>query len=412
MSNVGIVGAGIAGLHLALFLQQRGVSCTLYVDRSASEMRRSTLPSTTALLGSTQARDRMLGTNLWEDAPLCARLDLRFKGLPELSSRGKLDPPARFVDMRLYLPALLEEFEVRGGRVVRTGTLAPESLARLSDTHTLMVVASGRGELSNIFPRIASRSPWLVPQRALFAGLFHGVRAPEEEALLFQVIPGQGEIFESRLLGAEGVVTCILVEAVPQSTLDVLTRLRYDDDPAGFEARLLALLTEHAPSLRARIERDMFYLTNLRDHLQGAIVPTARRAYVELSEGRFAFAVGDTFATHDPVLWQGANTASRSAFALGDAIVERLEAGGPIDAAFCEEVDARLWSIVRPSMEWTNAFLTPPPPHAMALLGAASRQQEVADAFASNFDDPARQWEILRDPSSVTSFLETFARAA
>ena len=412
MSSIGIVGAGIAGLQLGLYLQRQGISCTLYTDRSGGEIRAARLPSTAALLGSTRARDRELGTNHWDDTTFgCFHVDVRVKGLPELSLRGRVDPPALFIDMRLYLPRLLEDFEARGGRVVRSGLLQASDVKRLGAEHDLVVVASGRGQLGGMFPRNLDRSPWLEPQRRLFAGLFRGITFPEELGLLFQIVPGHGEIFESQLLTADGPVTCLLFEAIPGGAFDALTRVPCDDDPHVVESLVLDLLEASAPSAFARVDRQSFHLTGPLDCMQAAIIPTARRAYVELDDGCFAVAVGDAFATHDPVLWQGANAASRGAWALGESIVQALGEGRRFDRRFCEGVDERLWSLVGPSMEWTNAFLSPPPPHAMAVFCAASRDQGIADAFASNFDDPAKQWRIFRAPEGASAFLEGFRGA-
>lgn len=36
MTNIGIVGAGIAGLQLGLFLQQQGSAPTIYTDKTSS----------------------------------------------------------------------------------------------------------------------------------------------------------------------------------------------------------------------------------------------------------------------------------------------------------------------------------------------------------------------------------------
>jgi 2-polyprenyl-6-methoxyphenol hydroxylase-like FAD-dependent oxidoreductase len=37
MTSIGIVGSGIAGLHLGLFLRQHGISATIYADRTPDE---------------------------------------------------------------------------------------------------------------------------------------------------------------------------------------------------------------------------------------------------------------------------------------------------------------------------------------------------------------------------------------
>ena len=46
--NIGIVGAGIAGLHLALYLQKHGVDATVITDRPPEDYRNIRLLNTVA----------------------------------------------------------------------------------------------------------------------------------------------------------------------------------------------------------------------------------------------------------------------------------------------------------------------------------------------------------------------------
>ncbi|UQA63013.1 styrene monooxygenase/indole monooxygenase family protein [Polyangium aurulentum] len=413
MANIGIVGAGVAGLHLGLYLIERGINPTIYTSHSSEEVRKGRLPSITALLGNARATDRRLGVAHWdESSPDAHRIHFSVQGMPELSFTGRLKAPAAFVDMRMYLPRLMEDFEQRGGRLVVSGAVGAEDLARIADAHDLAIVASGRGELGNVFARVPERSPYTTPQRRLFAGLFRGVRFPDEIRLGFRVIPGQGEIFESQFLTFEGPVTSIFIEAIPGGALDSITQPRPDGDLRAVEAAVLELLRAHAPEVHARVDASAFGLVGPLDHLQGAVLPVARRGYAALGRGRFAVALGDAHVTHDPVLGQGANAASRSALAFGEMLADRIVDGRPLDESFCAAAEDRLWGLLRPATEWTNAFLQPPPPHMMMLLAAAARDSAVADAFAGNFDDPARQWQICRSPDGVRSFLAGFVRAA
>lgn len=105
---------------------------------------------------------------------------------------------------------------------------------------------------------------------------------------------------------------------------------------------------------------------------------------------------------NDPLIAQGGNTASRSAWTLGEAILE----GGPFDEHFCRRGAERIWAYARPVTEWSNFMLQPPPPHIIDLLAAAARNQAIADAFADGFANPLPTWELLRSTERVAAFLD------
>jgi 2-polyprenyl-6-methoxyphenol hydroxylase-like FAD-dependent oxidoreductase len=412
MGTIGIVGAGIAGLHLALYLQKRGVPVTLYTDRAADVVRASKLPSSVALMGATLARDVELGTNHWDKPELGTyAVDLRVVGDPPLAFRGKLAEPFLFIDMRLYLPRLMGDFEARGGKLVVATCTAADASA-IAEGHDLLVVATGRDGLASLFPRVPERSPYEAPQRRLLAGIFRGVRLPSPFAMQFNIVPGHGEIFENQFLTEGGHKACFLVEAVPGGALEPLTTMRYEEDPAGVSRAMLAILKEHAKEIYARVDPSAFAMVGARDMLAGAIVPTARRGWSRLSNGRLALALGDAHVTHDPITGQGANAASRAAWLLGRLLAERAASGLAVDEPFCVATGVRLWEDARATTEWTNAALQPPPPHVVELLVAAVQNSAVADAFVRNFNDPGRQWEVLSSPRATAAFLAPLTHGA
>jgi hypothetical protein len=49
----------------------------------------------------------------------------------------------------------------------------------------------------------------------------------------------------------------------------------------------------------------------------------------------------------------------------------------------------RYWEAVAPSVKWTNAMLTPPPPHILELMLAADDEPLIANRFANCFDNPS-----------------------
>ncbi len=198
------------------------------------------------------------------------------------------------------------------------------------------------------------------------------------------------------------------MEAIPGGSLEAITRLRYEDDPAAFNAAVLAMLREHAPDTYARTDPAEFGLTRALDTLSGGFTPTARRGWAPLRGGRFALAVGDAHITHDPLAGRGPTPPRAPPSASARSSLGSARAGGRFDEAFCAAAEARLWSQERPVTEWCNAFLQPPPPHLMSVLAAASQNQAIANAFADNFNEPETQWAVLSSPSATAAFLAGF----
>lgn len=411
MTTIGIVGAGIAGLHLALHLQQHGIEVTVYSDRSGDQIRGSRLPSTVALMGATRARDTALGTNHWAlPAQGTYGMALRVAGDPPLAFEADVTSPYLFIDMRVYLPRLMADFQERGGKLV-VGPIGVDDVAALAANHDLVVVAVGRAGLGGLFPRVAERSPYEAPQRRVFAGLFRGIRYPSPFRMGFNIVPGQGEIFENQFLTFDGYASGLLIETIPGGALDHLTHLRYEDDPAAFNAAVLSVVRDYAPDTYARTDPAAFALTGPLDTLSGAVTPIARRGWAPLAGGKFAMAVGDAHITHDPLTGQGANAASRGAWSLGELVVAHARAGGRFDEAFCADAEQQLWDDARAVTEWSNAFLQPPPPHAIGLLVASAQNRAVANAFADNFNDPKRQWAVFSSPDATAAFIAGFSAA-
>lgn len=411
MTTIGIVGAGIAGLHLALYLQKHEVPVTVYTDRSPDEIRGSRLPSTVALMGATRDRDTALGTNHW-DGPEhgTPAVHVRVAGTPPLTFTGTLAQSFLFVDMRVYIPRLMEDFVARGGNMVLSPCSAAD-VARHAEAHDLVVVASGRDGLASMFPRLADRSPYQEPQRRLFAGLFRGVSIPSPLLMTFNILPGHGEVFEAQHLTRDGRVTGLLFECIPGGALEPLTHLRYEDDPGAFNAAVLAVVREHMPDTYARTDPAAFALKGPLDTLSGAIVPTVRRGFAALPGGKLAMALGDAHVAHDPIVGQGANAASRAAWLLGELLTAHARAGGRFDEDFCARAEQRLWERTAAAAIWTNAFLQPPPPHAIELLVAAAQNRAIADAFVSNFNDPDRMWAVVSSPAATAAFIASSGAA-
>src|SRR6185369_9886549 len=134
------------------------------------------------------------------------------------------------------------------------------------------------------------------------------------------------------------------VEAIPGGAFEAVAQMRYLDDPRRFNTAMIELLRDYAPDIYERIDPARFELTRELDLLQGGITPTVRRGYARLGNGKYALALGDVRAINDPILGQGANSASRTAWMLGEAIRD----GENYDEAFCRRIEQQIWAYAGP----------------------------------------------------------------
>ncbi|GAA2352179.1 alanine-phosphoribitol ligase [Saccharopolyspora halophila] len=402
MDGIGIAGAGVAGLHLGLLLRRNDIPVTLYSDRTPEQLGSGRLPAAVAHHDTTLARERALGVQHWSAAEYGYDVHHHYVGGP-LQARftGSLGAPSRAVDYRMYLPRLLRDFTDAGGKLdIRS--IAPQDLTELSQRHELVVVATGRSGLSGVFERVAAKSPFTSPQRKLCAGLYTGVAAADPPGVTLSIAPGDGELIEIPMHSFAGSVTALFFEAVPGGAFEALVETDQSADPAAFRDRVLRVLREHHPSVHERVEPARFGLTDELDLVQGAITPRINEDYALLDNGRPVVALGDAHAVVDPVVGQGANCASYSAWQLGQTILQDPN----FDERFCGKVAERRRDRVHATSDWTNLMLeVPPPQHLLEMITAMSRERAVADVFTGNFNHPDRQWDILATPERTRAFL-------
>jgi hypothetical protein len=404
MTTIGIIGAGIAGLQLGLRLRQAGIAATIYTDRTADQLLASRIANIVLRSAPTRERERRLGVAHWDaEAAALKRLTIRVGGPQPLSFSGFFEQAPMSVDMRTYCARLLADFAERGGRVV-LGSVRAADVAALAEQHDLLVVASGRGSLGTLFPRLPEHSPYSEPQRVVIGGLFQGMRPGQPAGLDITVVPGHGEILAFPLVSWAPDLTAIGIECIPGGTLAGLLELRYADDPAGHDAAILQALRQFAPEIASRCDPATFRLARPLDLCHVAITPVVRGGYTRLPGGRLALALGDAHVLNDPLTGQGANTASYAALTLGEAIC-RAEC---FDEPFCREVEEHIWAYTLRITEQCNRRLRPPAQHMLALMGMAARNQEVANFYANGFNQPDRFWELESSAERMMAFLATF----
>jgi len=391
VDGVGIIGIGISGLQLALYLQRHGVESTLYSPYPMADVAAGPLRYVPTRWGATLQRERSLG--LVDEG--ASRPVERFHLVIDAAGVdlvGRLAAPGDNTDFRLYLPWLLEAYLARGGqfRVSECGT---GELARLARRHELVVVAAGR-DFADFFPVIAELSPHRLPPRGWTAGFYRGIDLAEDGDVELSIVPGVGEFLHNRFRSFTGSVSAVAICARPDGPLGELHRHRYTEDPTGFIAAVLAALRTFVPHLYARVDETRFAPLRPLDLLQGAFVPYVRRAWATV-EGGHVMAIGDAWVLNDPVAAQGANVGSRCAFALGAAIAEQARTGAPYDEAFCRRGEAAMWAQAQAPTRVTDTLLAPPRPHVLELFARAGHDPALADRLVSGLGAPEDMLSLL-----------------
>jgi 2-polyprenyl-6-methoxyphenol hydroxylase-like FAD-dependent oxidoreductase len=349
----------------------------------------------------TLEREAMLGIRRWLDRDCHYFCHHHYFGFPQpIAFQGDFASPSRAVDYRIYLPALMEDF-ARGGSTIEIREIGLNDVAGLASRFDVLVVATGKGELGQMFSRVPEESPYGKPQRRLCVGLYTGVRDMTPRGVTLSVSPGHGELIEIPTLTFGGMATALLMENVPGGDLEKLSELDYKDSPKTFIQTLLRKLEKHHPMIYNRIDSASFDLCQPTDLLQGDIVPTVRRGFAAIEDGKFAIAVGDVHSVVDPMMGQGANVASYSACVVGDEIVE----SDVFDERFCEKVDRAREDRVLSASRWTNRMLAPPSEHLGALIFSMSKNRRLADEFTENFNFPERQWDRIASPARVMNWI-------
>jgi hypothetical protein len=380
MRRIAIVGGGQAGFPLAFGLLEQGFAVTMVTRRSADEVAAGRVMSSQCMFGAALQVERDLRLNLWDgQCPKVEGIGLTVSTL--IDWRARLDAPARSVDQRIKMPAFMALFEQRGGTLL-IEDVGPAQLERLAQEYELVIVAAGKDDVVRLFERDAARSPFDRPMRSLAMAYVTGM-APQRDysRVAFNLVPGVGEYFTIPALSIHGPCEIMLLEGIPGGPFDC-----FQDacSPGEHLARIRALLDEYLPweAERARHAE----LTDANAILAGRLTPTVRKPVATLPSGKPVFGLGDAVCVNDPITGQGSNNATKAAKVYLDAIVAHGEQA--YTRAWMEQTFARFWEYGQHVANWTNSLLTPPPPHVLALLGAAGHSPPLASAIANGFDHP------------------------
>lgn len=412
MRRIAVIGAGQAGAQLALGLQAHGYDVTLVAERGSDEVRRGPVMAGQCMFDTALRSERELGLHHWEkQAPDISGIALSHigpHGTPEVSWRAPLEGPAHSVDQRVKCAAWMEQFAdlAEGGRgEIMLHEAGVDDLDWYARTHDLVVVATGKGELSRLFPRNAELSPYDRPRRALALTYVTGTAPREGEAAAgeaavdYRMVPGVGEYFSFPALTTTGPCDIMVFEGVPGGPMDCWDDVR---TPEAHLTRSLEILRRFFPDEYERC-RDA-QLTDSGGVLRDSVTPSVRRPVARLASGRHVLGMAGAVVLDDPITGQGANNAARAAAHYLDSILRHGAA--EFTPQWMQRTFDDFWrGWAQWAVGWTNSLLTDLNPHRRELLTAAAEIPSVASALAAGFDDPRTLYRWWFEEAEAHRFL-------
>ena len=404
MRKFTIIGGGQSGLMVAIGLQKAGHQVRVVQNRTADEIENGRVLSSQCMFSNAVQHERDLGIDFWSDE--CPPVEgINFivpnpdgTGRKLIDWAGRLERNAYAVDQRLKMPRWLAEFQKLGGHlVIKDAGLADiDDYARQDD---LVIVASGKGEVGQMFARDASKSAYDKPMRALALTYVNGMTPREpHSAVEFNLIPGVGEYFVFPALTTTGPCEIMVFEGLPAGPMDCWADVK---SPQAHLAKSKEILRTYLPWEYERSKNCT--LTDDNGILAGRFAPTIRHPIGTLPSGRKVMGLGDAVCLNDPITGQGSNNAAKAAAVYLKRILSHGDR--PFDEKFMQSTFDEFWDYAQWVVQWTNMLLLPPPPFILDIMGNAQGLPKLAHRMANGFDDPRDFFPWFADPNAASSYL-------
>ena len=230
----------------------------------------------------------------------------------------------------------------------------------------------------------------------------HGLTPrPEHSAVCFNLIPGVGEYFVFPALTTTGPCEIMVFEGVPGGPMDCWGDVR---TPAEHLARSRSILETFLPWEAERCAG--IELTDEQRHSRRPVRADGPQARRRPAVGRARCSgVADVVVLNDPITGQGSNNAAKCA-ASYLAEHRRARRRGRSTQAWMESTFERYWDNARYATEWTNALLSPPPPHVLEhprRRGLTCPRWPPASSTASTTRRDFVEW--FMDPAKAAAYL-------
>jgi hypothetical protein len=397
MRSIAIVGGGHAGLQLGIGLRQKGYEVTIVTDREPEAVRTGRILSSQGMASMAVGHEHSLGLDYWDhSAPKLQLYEFSRRGgddTRDVHWRTMRDAGhGNAVCQRLKIPRWSEEFVRIGGtmRIQQAGIPEIDALAQKND---LVIIATGKGDIGQLFERDAGRSPYDKPQRSLALTYVTGMEpTTPKRGVTFNLAPGIGEYFVMPALSTTGECEIMVFEGILGGPMDCWSDVK---TPKEHLERSKEILKKFFPWESARCAK--VDLTDANGTLTGRFPPTVRKPVATVPSGRNILGIADVVMLNDPLTGQGSNNASKFAWHYLHRILARGDL--PFDREWMEETFESYWR-ERGCLtaELSNRLLAFTP-HMHSVVRAAQNHPGLARSFSASFNHPpdAFPWLVDRE---------------
>lgn len=402
MGSFLIIGAGQAGLQLGIGLVQQGYKVTLISDKNSTDILNGPILSTQGLFEPALENERDLGLNIYEkDCPKNTTITVNFiSPQSSIHFRGETQEFFQAVDQRLKFSTWLDEFILLGGELI-IRNISLTDLEELVPKYDLTLIATGKGDLGQLFRRNEEESYYDKPARILAAQYLQNMLPMPSYGMHATIIPGVGEYFAMSGLTLNGYCEMLLFEGIPGGEFDCWQDIRTSEEQLE---KSKILLRKYAPQ-----DANRYNLATLADPnaiLRGAYTPVVRHPIAYLPRcGKAILGLGDAVILNDPIAGQGANNASKAAKVYLDSIIENERSH--FDEAWMQMVFDRYWYYAKAATQLSNLLLQPLPNHIIDLLLAATQNQTIANKLVNGFQKPTTLFPCLNDAISTSNMISS-----
>ncbi len=383
MKKVAIVGAGQAGLQLAIGLAKENYQITVFSDRSGQDIASGRIMSNQAMFATALQYENELALDFWgsscpDNTSITLSLSQNAKQL--INWKSILNKPFKSIDQRLKFPKWMQEFEALEGTLI-VKKIDSNDLEAITNENDLTIISTGKQELSSLFARDEKKSIHTQPQRSLMCLYVNGIIPEEDQGIRVNIVPQMGEFFIMPGLTFSGPCEMMLFEAMPQSEFDSWK----PTDPSDICLnKAIALLEKFLPWEAQRCKHAK--LTDPQAVLVGKYTPIIRHPIAILPSKSLVLGMGDAVVLNDPIAGQGANNASKCAKIYLDSILSNQS--GLFDEAWMQTTFNKFWDEAQWSTKLSNMLLQPPSKEFLTVLERSKIDSDYSTHLASAFEDP------------------------